>query len=61
LFVLTFERTDGEDEEEDEEEDEIIDLADLPLSEIEPSFGIHPLEGLRSVLYEEEASAVYPP
>lgn len=58
-LFLTFEGT-NEDEDEDEDEDEIIDLADLPLSEIEPSFGnIHPLEGLRSVLYEEEASAVF--
>ena len=58
-LFLTFERTD-EDEDEEEDEDEIIDLADLPLSEIQPSFGnIHPLEGLRSVLYEEEASAVF--
>jgi hypothetical protein len=56
-LFLTFERTDAGDEDEDEEE--IIDLAELPLSEIQPSFGnIHPLEGLRSVLYEEEASAV---
>jgi hypothetical protein len=38
------------------EENENEDLADLPLSELEPTFGnIHPLEGLRSVLYEEEA------
>ncbi|MDH6088516.1 DUF6930 domain-containing protein [Umezakia ovalisporum] len=36
------------------------DLADLPKSEIEPNFGnIHPLEGLRSVLYEEEALAAF--
>ena len=56
-LFLTFERTDEADEDDDEE---IIDLADLPLSEIQPSFGnIHPLEGLRSVLYEEEASAVF--
>ncbi|GCL39890.1 hypothetical protein SR1949_50210 [Sphaerospermopsis reniformis] len=42
----------------DEDEDE--DLADLPLSEIEPTFGnIHPLEGLRSILYEEEALVVF--
>jgi len=59
-LFLTFERADEDDEEEDEEEDEIIDLADLPLSEIQPSFGnIHPLEGLRAVLYEEEAIAVF--
>lgn len=58
-LFLTFEGA-NEDEDEDEDEDEFIDLADLPLSEIEPSFGnIHPLEGLRSVLYEEEASAVF--
>jgi hypothetical protein len=58
-LFLTFERID-EDEEEDEDDEEIIDLAELPLSEIQPSFGnIHPLEGLRSVLYEEEASAVF--
>ncbi len=56
-LFLTFERTD---EDEDEDEEEIIDLADLPLSEIQPSFGnIHPLEGLRSILYEEEAIAVF--
>ena len=56
-LFLTFERSDGDDEDED---DEFVDLADLPLSDIQPSFGnIHPLEGLRSVLYEEEASAVY--
>jgi len=36
---LTFEGT-NEDEDEDEDEDEIIDLAELPLSEIEPSLGI---------------------
>ncbi|MBD2043170.1 DUF6930 domain-containing protein [Microcoleus sp. FACHB-672] len=39
----------------DEYEDD-FDLADLPLSEIQPTFGnLHPLEGLRSFLYEEEA------
>jgi hypothetical protein len=43
----------------DEDEDEDIDLAELPISLIEPSFGnIHPLEGLRSSLYEEEAVVV---
>jgi hypothetical protein len=56
-LFLTFERTDEADDEDDESE--IIDLADLPLAEIQPSFGnIHPLEGLRSVLYEEEALVV---
>ncbi|TAF58043.1 MAG: hypothetical protein EAZ60_05105 [Oscillatoriales cyanobacterium] len=40
----------------DEDDDDEIDLADLPPSEIEPNFGnLHPLEGLRSILYEEEA------
>ncbi|MEA5551702.1 hypothetical protein VB713_12045 [Anabaena cylindrica UHCC 0172] len=52
-LFLTFEQTD-----EDEDEDE--DLAELPLSEIEPTFGnIHPLEGLRSVLYDDEALVVF--
>jgi hypothetical protein len=54
-LFLTFESAD----ETDEDEDEFSDLADLPLSEINPTFGnIHPLEGLRSVLYEEEALVV---
>jgi hypothetical protein len=52
-LFLTFDQAD-----EDEDPDE--DLADLPLSEIEPTFGnIHPLEGLRSILYEEEALVVF--
>jgi len=51
-LFLTFESA-GDFDEDDEEE---IDLADLPPSEIEPNFGnLHPLEGLRSILYEEEA------
>ncbi|MBH8563449.1 hypothetical protein I8748_14860 [Nostoc sp. CENA67] len=55
-LFLTFEHADDSDEDEDDE----IDLADLPLSEIEPTFGnIHPLEGLRSVLYDEEALVVF--
>ncbi len=51
-LFLTFERvTSG-----DEEDDIFTDLADYPLSEINPTFGnIHPLEGVRSILYEEEA------
>lgn len=49
LFV-TFES------EQDDPEDEGIDLATLPPSEIEAVFGnLHPLEGLRSFLYDEEA------
>jgi len=60
VCFLTFEGT-NEDEDEDEDEDEIIDLAELPLSEIEPSFGnIHPLEGLRSVLYEKSEQSSSP-
>jgi hypothetical protein len=56
-LFLTFERVD---EAEEDVEPEFVDLANLPISEIQPSFGnIHPLEGLRSVLYEEEAIAVY--
>ncbi len=54
-LFLTFERADDT----DEDEDEVGDLANLPLSEIDPTFGnIHPLEGLRSVLYDEEALVV---
>ena len=50
-LFLTFESAGDIDEDEEE-----IDLADLPPSEIEPNFGnLHPLEGLRSILYEEEA------
>ncbi|MEH2139477.1 DUF6930 domain-containing protein [Nostoc sp.] len=55
-LFLTFESAE---EDEDEDEDEESDLADLPLSEIDPTFGnIHPLEGLRSVLYDEEALVI---
>ncbi|MUL38051.1 DUF6930 domain-containing protein [Gloeocapsopsis dulcis] len=55
-LFLTFEQT----ADEEDEEIDIIDLADLPISQIQPSFGIiHPLEGLRAVLYEEEAAAVF--
>ncbi len=55
LFV-TF----GQDEEdEDDDEDEEFDLADLPMSEIAPHFGaVHPMEGMRPFLYEEEAIAI---
>ncbi len=50
-LFLTFERASVTDE-----EDMFTDLADFPLSEINPTFGnIHPLEGVRSILYEEEA------
>ncbi len=58
-LFLTFDTHDSDEDDEDDEDD-IIDLADLPQEEIAPSFGnIHPLEGLRSVLYEEEAIAMY--
>lgn len=41
------------------EASEQIDLAALPPSEIQPSFGtLHPLEGLRPFLHEEEAATV---
>jgi hypothetical protein len=54
-LFLTFESMD-----EEEDEDDFDDLADLPISEIQPTFGnIHPLEGLRSVLYDEEALVVF--
>ena len=49
-LFLTFDSLD------DNEADDLGNLAQMPLSEIQPTFGnIHPLEGLRSVLYEEEA------
>jgi hypothetical protein len=57
LFV-TFGRDDDEEDEEDEEDD--FDLADLPVSDIVPNFGtVHPLEGMRPFLYDEEAIALY--
>ena len=57
LFV-TFGHSEDDLEEEDEDED--IDLAELPLSEIMPHFGaVHPLEGMRPFLYDEEAIALY--
>lgn len=41
-------------------EDDDIDLSQLSDEEISPGFGIvHPLEGMRPFLYEEEAIAVY--
>lgn len=54
LFV-TFDRSIDLDEDDKEESN----VADLPLSEIQPNFGnLHPLEGLRSILYDEEAVVV---
>lgn len=53
-LFLSFESTVDIDDEDD------FDLADLPLSEIKPAFGnLHPLEGLRSFLYEEEALVIW--
>ena len=57
LFVTFGQAKDDEDDDEDDDE---IDLADLSVSEIVPGFGtVHPFEGMRPYLYEEEAIAVY--
>jgi len=57
-LFLTFGKVD--DNSEDDEENDQFDLADLPVSEIIPGFGaVHPFEGMRPFLYEEEAVAVY--
>jgi hypothetical protein len=41
----------------EEEDDDDTGIENLPASEIKPNFGnLHPLEGLRSLLYEEEAA-----
>jgi len=43
----------------DDETDIDLDLTALPLAELEAVFGnLHPLEGLRSFLYDEEAAAL---
>ncbi len=56
-WFLNFEPTDDADIDENEEE---FDLADLPRSQINPVFGsIHPFEGMRPFLDEEEAMVVY--
>ena len=58
-WFLNYESKTEEPESEDDEEDE-IDLAELPDSEIRPVFGsVHPYEGMRAFLDEEEAIAVY--
>ncbi len=55
LFVTYESMLDFEDDEDEDDEN----FADLSVSEIQPSFGnLHPLEGLRSILYEEEAATV---
>jgi hypothetical protein len=57
LFV-TYESLEEMDE--DEEEDDDFDLMELSWSQIEPTFGnLHPFEGLRPFLYDEEAIAVW--
>ena len=44
-------------EEDDNDEDDDANIENLSVSEIQPNFGnLHPLEGLRSILYEEEAA-----
>ncbi|BAZ07698.1 DUF6930 domain-containing protein [Calothrix sp. NIES-3974] len=56
-LFLTFE---GDRDEEEEDFDEFPDFDDNSDGELEASFGnIHPLEGLRSVIYDEEALVVY--
>ncbi|MBW4468885.1 MAG: hypothetical protein KME45_00590 [Stenomitos rutilans HA7619-LM2] len=45
--------------ESDRDEEDDIDLSTVPIGAIEPVFGnLHPLEGLRSFLYDEEAAAL---
>ncbi|MGB3237604.1 MAG: hypothetical protein WBB29_04860 [Geitlerinemataceae cyanobacterium] len=57
LFV-TYESLDEMDD--DDDDDDRFDLMQLPWSEIEPTFGnLHPFEGLRPFLYDEEAIAVW--
>lgn len=57
LFV-TFGREADDTDQEDEEEE--FDLAELSTSDIVPNFGaVHPLEGMRPYIYEEEAVALY--
>ncbi|WP_071516208.1 hypothetical protein [Geitlerinema sp. PCC 9228] len=56
-WFLTYE---SQEEDEGTSEDDDGDLGDRPFSEIQATFGnLHPLEGLRSFLYEEEAIAVW--
>ncbi len=53
LFVTYEPISDFEDLDDDE------NFGDLSISEVQPNFGnLHPLEGLRSILYEEEAATV---
>lgn len=55
-LFLTFS---AKDEEEGDEDEDVVDLVDLSLAEITPQFGsIHPFEGMRPTLSEEEAIAL---
>ena len=46
-------------DEEDEEDEEDFDLEDVPLSQIHPVFGsVHPYEGIRPYLDEEESGVI---
>ncbi|MBC6424187.1 MAG: hypothetical protein GDA38_23875 [Hormoscilla sp. SP12CHS1] len=57
-LFLTFELSDESELADDDESS--WELGSLPFSEIDPNFGtLHPLEGLRSIIYEEEALVMY--
>jgi hypothetical protein len=59
-WFLSYELADEEEDEDEEDEEEDYDLADLPPSDIHPVFGsVHPYEGIRPYLDEEEARVVY--
>ncbi|PSF37540.1 hypothetical protein C7H19_10265 [Aphanothece hegewaldii CCALA 016] len=58
-WFLSYESMMDLDPDDDDDEEEPIDLASLPLSEIRPVFGsVHPYEGIRPYLDEEEAIVV---
>ncbi|HBE20292.1 MAG TPA: hypothetical protein DEA78_12530 [Cyanobacteria bacterium UBA11159] len=58
LFI-TYGRADENSDRVDSDSED-MDLADLPISAIAPNFGtVHPLEGMRPFLYEEEALVIY--
>ena len=55
-WFLSYEMA-GDEEDEDEEED--FDLEDVPMSQIHPVFGsVHPYEGIRPYLDEEESGVI---
>lgn len=62
-WFLTFEpidRFETDDNDDDGDDDDEIDLSYLPFAEIRPLFGsVHPYEGMRPFLDEEEAMVVY--